>query len=333
MFRWGVLSTAAIGIRCVIPQIQDSINGVVTALASRDETKARQVAARFGIPHAFGSYEALLESDLIDGVYIPLPTSEHVAWTLKAAEAGKHVLCEKPIALDAGEITRLIEARERHGVLISEAFMVFYHPQWHTIRSLIAEGTIGRLRQVQGAFCYFNDDPANMRNQPALGGGGIRDIGVYPLVTTRIATGAEPRRVQARIDIDPVFGTDSYASVTADFGDFELSFYCATQMALRQHMVFHGDTGFIEVAAPFNAGDYDHARITLNNRDHSQAQILRFPDVRQYRLECEHFVRAARGEETPVFTLENSLGNQRAIDAIFQAGAAGDWVAVEGTGA
>lgn len=328
MFRWGVLSTAEIGTGKVIPQIQDSTNGVVVALASRDAGRARHVADRFGIPHAFGSYEALLESDLVDGVYIPLPTSQHAAWALKAAAKGKHVLCEKPIALDAAEITALVDARARYGVLIAEAFMVFYHPQWRKVRDLIAGGAIGRLRQVQGAFSYFNADPDNMRNQLALGGGGIRDIGVYPVVTTRIASGAEPRRLQATIEFDPVFRTDSYASVRADFGSFELSFYCATQLAHRQSMVFHGDAGLIEIDAPFNAGEYDHARVTLHNRDHDQAQVFRFPDVRQYRLEFESFVRAAQGENAPVFTLENSIANQKVIDAIFRAGGSGDWVAV-----
>jgi predicted dehydrogenase len=277
MFRWGILSTARIGREQVIPQLQDSGNGVVTAIASRDHARARALADRFGAPLAFWSYEDLLASDQVDGVYIPLPTSQHIEWSIRAAQAGKHVLCEKPIALHADEITPLIVARDANKVLVCEAFMVTYHPQWRKVRELIADGAIGRLRHVQGAFSYFNIDPDNMRNQPDLGGGGLPDIGVYPTVSTRFSTGREPLRVQAVVERDPDFGTDIYASVKADFGDFEMSFYCSTQMALRQLMVFHGEKGFIEVSAPFNAGDYGHAAITLHNVDHEQAQISGFP--------------------------------------------------------
>ncbi|WP_292898317.1 MULTISPECIES: Gfo/Idh/MocA family protein [unclassified Nitratireductor] len=329
MFRWGVLSTARIGREQVIPQIQDSENGVVTAIASRDESKAQAVADRFGIPHVFSSYDALLASPEVDGVYIPLPTSDHVAFAIKAADAGKHVLVEKPLALDAKEIARVIEARDRNNVVVSEAFMVTYHPQWHKVRDLIAEGAIGRLRHVQGVFCYHNVDPDNMRNKPELGGGGLPDIGVYPTVTTRFATGLEPERVQAVVERDPKFGTDIYSSVKADFGTFELSFYVSTQMALRQSMVFHGDKGFIEVNAPFNTPDYGDTRVTLFSADHNSASIFRFPRARQYRLQAEAIVRAAEGgAEATVFTLEDSIRNQKLIDAIFRAGAHDGWETV-----
>ena len=328
MFRWGILSTAKIGREHVIPQLQDSENGVVTAIASRDHGRARALADRFGVPLAFASYEELLASPEVDGIYIPLPTSQHIEWSIKAAEAGKHVLCEKPISLRAGEIEPLIAARDANKVLVSEAFMVTYHPQWHKVRSLIAEGAIGRLRHVQGAFSYFNTDPDNMRNKPELGGGGLPDIGVYPTVSTRFATGREPLRVQAVVERDPGFGTDIYASVKADFGDFEMSFYCSTQMALRQLMVFHGEKGFIEVTAPFNAGDYGHPVVTLHNADHEEAQIFRFPGVRQYRLQAEAFVRKARGGEEEVFTLEQSMLNQKFIDAVYRAAVHDGWETV-----
>jgi predicted dehydrogenase len=328
MFRWGILSTAKIGREQVVPQMQDAENCVVTAVGSRDEAKARSFADRFGIPHAYGSYEALLESGEIDGVYIPLPTSQHIEWSLKAAAAGKHVLCEKPIAIHASEIDALIEARDRHKVLISEAFMVSYHPQWKKIRELVADGAVGRLRHVQGAFAYYNIDASNMRNRVELGGGGLPDIGVYPTVTTRFVTGQEPVRVQAVVERDPDFGTDRYASVKADFGEFELSFYCSTQMALRQSMVFHGEEGFIEVASPFNAGDYGDHRFTLYNQGHERAEIFRFPGTRQYRLEAEAFADAAQGGDSPVFTLENSVANQKVIDAIYRAGSHDGWETV-----
>ncbi|MDP2121961.1 MAG: Gfo/Idh/MocA family oxidoreductase [Hoeflea sp.] len=328
MFRWGIMSTAKIGRDQVIPQLQDSENGVVTAIASRDHARARALADRFGIPLAFSSYEELLASAEIDGVYIPLPTSQHIEWALKAAQAGKHVLCEKPIALHADEIAPLIKARDVNDVLVCEAFMVTYHPQWRKVRELIADGAIGRLRHVQGAFSYFNADPANMRNKPELGGGGLPDIGVYPTVSTRFSTGREPLRVQATVERHPQFGTDSYASVKADFGDFEMSFYCSTQMALRQLMVFHGEKGYIEVTAPFNAGDYGHATVSLHNVTHEEARVFRFPGVRQYRLQAEAFVRKARGGQEEVFTLEQSVLNQAFIDAVYRAATHDRWETV-----
>ncbi|TPI68401.1 Gfo/Idh/MocA family oxidoreductase [Mesorhizobium sp. B2-8-9] len=325
MFRWGVLSTAKIGREQLLPAIVESENGVLSAIASRDLSKAKALGERFGARHAFGSYEELLASKEVDGVYIPLPTSQHVEWTAKAIEAGKHVLVEKPLALDAKDIPPLIRLRDEKKVLVCEAFMVVYHPQWIKVRDLIASGAIGRLRHVQGAFSYFNVDPKNMRNQLDLGGGALPDIGVYPAVSTRFSTGKEPLRVQATIERDKTFGTDIYSSIRADFGDFELSFYLSTQMAARQVMVFHGEKGFIEVFAPFNAGLYDHHRIELHNQNHSETQVFRFPGTQQYRLECEAFVRAAQGGKDRVFTLEESVLNQKVIDAIFRAGDKDGW--------
>ncbi|MDG4878528.1 Gfo/Idh/MocA family oxidoreductase [Mesorhizobium sp. WSM4935] len=328
MFRWGVLSTAKIGREQLLPAIVESENGVLSAIASRDLSKAKALGERFGARHAFGSYEELLASKEVDGLYIPLPTSQHVEWTAKAIEAGKHVLVEKPLALDAKDIPPLIKLRDEKKVLVCEAFMVTYHPQWIKVRDLIAGGAIGRLRHVQGAFSYYNVDPKNMRNQLDLGGGALPDIGVYPTVSTRFSTGKEPLRVQATIERDKNFGTDIYSSIRADFGDFELSFYLSTQMAARQVMVFHGEKGFIEVFAPFNAGLYDHHRIELHNQNHSEAQVFRFPGTQQYRLECEAFVRAAQGGKDRVFTLEESVLNQKVIDAIFRAGEKDGWEAV-----
>ncbi|AZO04431.1 MULTISPECIES: Gfo/Idh/MocA family oxidoreductase [unclassified Mesorhizobium] len=325
MFRWGVLSTAKIGREQLLPAIVDSENGVLSAIASRDLSKAKALGERFGARHAFGSYEELLASKEVDGVYIPLPTSQHVEWTAKAIEAGKHVLVEKPLALDARDIPPLIKLRDEKKVLVCEAFMVVYHPQWIKVRDLIAGGAIGRLRHVQGAFSYYNVDPNNMRNKLDLGGGALPDIGVYPTVSTRFSTGKEPIRVQATIERDKTFGTDIYSSIRADFGDFELSFYLSTQMAARQVMVFHGEKGFIEVFGPFNAGLYEHHRIELHNQNHTEAQVFRFPGTQQYRLECEAFVRAAQGGKDRVFTLEESVLNQKVIDAIFRAGEKDGW--------
>ncbi|MCA1438742.1 Gfo/Idh/MocA family oxidoreductase [Ensifer sp. IC4062] len=325
MLRFGILSTARIGRELVVPAIQDADNCVVSAIASRDLAKARVMADRFSVPHAFGSYEEMLASDVIDAVYIPLPTSQHVEWTIKAADAGKHVLCEKPIALKAEEIDAVIAARDRNKVLVSEAFMVTYSPVWRKVRSLLAEGAIGKLRHVQGAFTYYNRDPGNMRNVPELGGGGLPDIGVYPTITTRFVTGKEPARVQANTDRDPEFGTDIYSSVRADFGDFELSFYISTQLAARQVMVFHGDKGYIEVKSPFNADRYGREEVELTNQNHAQSQLFRFQDARQYKLEAEAFSRAASGQPEEVVTLENSRLNQKLIDAIYRASEKDGW--------
>jgi predicted dehydrogenase len=325
MFRWGVLSTAKIGREHVLPAIADSSNGVVAAVASRDVDRARDLADRFGARHAFGSYEELLASPEVDGVYIPLPTSQHVEWAVKAADAGKHVLVEKPLAIDAADIGKVIEARDRNRVVVSEAFMVFYHPQWAKVRELIDTGAIGRLRHVQGAFTYFNKDPNNMRNRVELGGGALPDIGVYPTVVTRLATGKEPQRVQARVAHDATFGTDVYSSTKADFGSFELTFYLSTQMAARQQMVFHGDEGWIEVATPFNTRIYGDDTVTLWNQSHTQATTFRFPDTRQYKLQAEAFVRAAQGENVQVFELEDSIRNQKLIDAVFRASEHDGW--------
>lgn len=328
MLRFGILSTAKIGRELVAPAIQDAENCVVAAFASRDLQKAKDLCDRFGAPHAFGSYDEMLASDLIDAVYIPLPTSQHVEWAAKAAEAGKHVLVEKPLALKAQEIKDLIAVRDRAGVIISEAFMVTYAPVWLKVKALLEEGAIGRLRHVQGAFSYFNRDPNNMRNIPELGGGALPDIGVYPTIVTRFATGAEPLRVKSTIERDPDFGTDIYANVKADFGTFDMTFYVATQLAARQVMVFHGTEGYIEVKSPFNANRYGAEEIELSSQNHNQAQIFRFPDSRQYKRQVEAFAKAAAGEASAVVSLESSYANQRFIDAIYRASDKDGWETV-----
>ncbi|MBY5715861.1 Gfo/Idh/MocA family oxidoreductase [Rhizobium leguminosarum] len=328
MLRFGIISTAKIGRDNVVPAIQDAENCVVTAIASRDLTRAREMADRFSVPHAFGSYEEMLASDLIDAVYIPLPTSQHIEWSIKAADAGKHVLCEKPLALKAGDIGDLIAARDRNRVVVTEAYMITYSPVWQKVRSLIDEGAIGSLRHVQGAFTYFNRDPANMRNVPELGGGGLPDIGVYPVMGTRFSTGKEPLWIQAITERDVDFGTDIYSSVKADFGDFELSFYISTQMANRQVMVFHGTEGYIEVKSPFNANRWGPEEIELADRSHTESRIFRFQDSRQYKQQVEAFARAVKNGKEEIVTLENSKLNQKVIDAIYRASEKDGWEAV-----
>lgn len=325
MLRIGIVSTAKIGQEHLIPAIQSASNASLTAIASRKLSSAKKLAEQTGAPFAFGSYEDMLASDEIDAVYIPLPTSHHVEWCVKAANAGKHVLCEKPISLKAADIKTIIKARDKNKVMISEAFMVTYHPQWHKVRDLLKKGTIGELKHVESSFTYFNTDPKNMRNRVELGGGVLPDIGVYPTVTARFASGLEPKRLQASVDYDPKMKTDRYAHVTAEFPGFNMSFYLSTQMSNRQSMVFHGDKGFIELSAPFNSNLYEGDEVRVHNKDHSEARIYRYTGVNQYLLQIEAFANAVAGKKQALFSLEESVLNQRVIDAIYKAGKSGRW--------
>ncbi|NVK31387.1 MAG: Gfo/Idh/MocA family oxidoreductase [Gammaproteobacteria bacterium] len=318
MIRFGILSSAKIAREHLIPAAFKSDAVQISAIASRDLARAQEVAAKYRISQAFGSYEALLESDTVDAVYIPLPSSDHVEWAIKAADAGKHVLVEKPLALNADEIQSVIEARDRNGVVVTEAFMVTYHPQWQLVKDWISDGKIGRLRQVQGAFSYFNRDPSNMRNQLSLGGGALPDIGVYPTVTTRFVTGQEPLAVRGRVDFDPEFGTDIYANVNAEFADFNLDFYVATQMATHQSMRFHGDKGYVELSAPFNSNIYDIAKVTYFNHTHGESEVRQFLSVDQYALQYDAFAHALNsGDHSALFSLEQSVLNQRLLDGVY----------------
>jgi predicted dehydrogenase len=318
--NWGVLGCARIAETALIPAILAAEGARLFALSARDGARAEAWAARYGADRAYEGYDALLADPDVEAVYIPLATAHHVAWTMNALAAGKHVLCEKPIALKAAQIDQIIDARDTLGLLAAEAFMVAHHPQWAQVRDWIAAGEIGALRHVQGAFSYRNLDPDNMRNQTALGGGALLDIGVYPIVTTRLVTGQEPRRTQARIERDPTFGTDRYANVTMEFDGFDLSFYVATQLALRQTMVFHGETGWIEVRAPFNTGLYGIAEVALNRAAREETVIRRWQGVDHYRLMVEAFGRSLREGAPFAFPLESSRANQEAIDSCFEAG-------------
>lgn len=320
--RWGILGNAKIARDWVMPAIQWSRNGSLAALASRDRTSAAQVCERFAIPRAHDDYASLLASPDVDAIYIPLPNTMHVEWTQRAIQAGKHVLCEKPIAMRAEQIDALIEARDRSGLTVGEAFMVAHHPQWQHVRRAVAEGTIGTLRMVDGAFTYRNLDAANIRNRSELGGGALRDIGVYPVVTTRFVTGKEPVAVRAHIEWDERFGTDKLAICHLSFAGFELTFYCATQLGRCQHMTFHGDTGWLRLDAPFNAGAYDQASVTLRRTDDSGTQQVIFPQANQYQNLVENFGDAVQGTAPLGFTLESSRANQRVIDMLFAAAGA-----------
>ena len=241
--RWGILSPAKIGVEKVIPAMQKGELTEVVAIASRDLGRAEAAAKKLGIPRAYGSYEELLADPEVDAVYNPLPNQLHVPWSTQAAEAGKHVLCEKPIALSADEASQLIAVRDRTGVKMQEAFMVRTHPQWLGAQELVRSGRIGELRSVQGFFSYCNLDENNIRNIPEYGGGGVMDIGCYPITTSRFMFGEEPRRVVSLVERDPNFKTDRLASVILDFPSGQSIFTCSTQLVLYQRMHFLGREG------------------------------------------------------------------------------------------
>jgi predicted dehydrogenase len=316
--RWGVLGNAKIARDFVIPALRVARNADLVALASRDREASAAVAARFGIPRVHDGYDSLLAARDVDAVYIPLPNTLHVEWTQRAIAAGKHVLCEKPLAMRAEQIDGLIAARDRSALVVGEAFMVAHHPQWELARRLIAEGAIGRLRLVEGSFTYRNLDAGNIRNRRDVGGGALRDIGVYPVVTTRFATGKEPIAASARIEWDAAFGTDKLANCVVSFEDFQLSFYCGTQLARRQHMAFHGENGWLRLDAPFNAGVYDIARVTLRTNDATGTQETFFPQANHYLNMVEAFGDAVLGKAPFAFPLESSRANQRVIDLLFE---------------
>jgi len=251
--RWGILSTAKIGRKAVIPAIQRSEHGTVVAIASRHGESAQAVADDLGIPQAFSSYEALLADDDIDAVYNPLPNHLHAEWTKKAADAGKHVLCEKPLTLDHTEAAGVIAHCEAAGVVLQEAFMYRFHPQWLRTKQLVDEGRIGELRAVQSWFSYFNDDAANIRNVAEYGGGALMDIGCYPISVARWLFGAEPDDVQAIAHHDPMSGVDILTSAMMRFGTAHATFSVSTRTEPYQRVHVIGTTGRIEVEIPFNA--------------------------------------------------------------------------------
>ena len=326
--RFGVISTAKIGTQKVIPAMQRSEHCKIVAIASRDLARARAAAEALGIPKAYGSYAELIQDPEVEAVYNPLPNHLHVPISIEAAAAGKHVLCEKPVALSAAEAEKLIEARDRAGVLVQEAFMVRCHPQWLRARQLVREGQIGELRVVQGSFGYMNVDPANVRNQAGIGGGGLYDIGCYPIVTARFLFEAEPVRVASQIDHDPDFQTDRLASVLLQFPAGQALFYCSTQLVPYQRMQILGTEGRIEIEIPFNAPPDRPCRIFVDDGaklGDASARLETFDVVDQYTLQGDAFARAIREGTALDFPLEDAVANMRVLDAVFRAGRTGRW--------
>src|ERR1700722_3542790 len=263
--RWGVLSTAGIAVKKVLPAMQKGEWSDVTAIASRDLHKAEDVARKLGIPRAYGSYEALLADPDIEAIYNPLPNQMHVPWSVKAAEAGKHVLCEKPVSLTVAEARTLLDAERRTGMKIGEAFMVRTHPQWLRAREIVGSGRIGELRSIQGFFSYFNTDPQNIRNIPECGGGGLMDIGGYPINTSRFLFGEEPLRVSALLEKDPKLQVDRLTSAILEFPSGHATFTCSTQLIPYQRMQIMGTKGRIEIEIPFNAPNDRPCRIFIDD--------------------------------------------------------------------
>lgn len=328
ILRWGVLSTAKIARKQVIPAMQKAAYTEVKAIASRSMERARAVADELGIEKAYDSYEDLIADPEIDAVYIPLPNHMHVSWIMKAAEAGKHVLCEKPIALHADEIDDLIALRDRKQVLIGEAFMVLHHPRWKALKQAVGEGEIGSLRHVDGFFSYFNMDPENIRNKPEYGGGAAYDIGVYPVVTTRMVLGSEPFEVLAHAETDPRMGVDTVTSVQMNFKRCSATFTCSMQISPFQQMRFFGEEGILSVDMPFNAPDDKPLKIlktTGIDPDTDVKTFQRIPACNQYTLQAEAFRDSVLNGTTFAGSLEHAKANERVIDAIYRSAVSRRW--------
>jgi predicted dehydrogenase len=326
--RWGVLGAAKIARTKVIPAMQRAQEGEVVALASRSLDTARAAAGALGIPKAYGSYEELLADRDVDAIYNPLPNHLHVPWSVKAAEAGKHVLCEKPIAMSADEARTLVAARDRTGVLVQEAFMVRTHPQWLAVREEVRKGALGELRALMMAFSYFNRDPANVRNKADIGGGALMDIGCYPIVLSRFLFEDEPLRVVASIDRDPEFGTDRLTSGMLEFAKGQAVFTVSTQLVPYQRMQVLGTRERVEVEIPVNTPPDRPCRIFVDDgRDvfGTGLQTRMFEVCDHYTLQADQFSRAIRqGGPAPV-PLEDAVKNMEVIDALVRSARTGVW--------
>jgi predicted dehydrogenase len=328
--RWGVLGVARIAITKVIPAMQPGESTTVVAIASRDLARATEAARSLAIARAYGSYEELLADPDIDAIYNPLPNHLHVPWTTRAAAAGKHVLCEKPIALSAAEARQLIQVRNRTGVLIQEAFMVRTHPQWIKAVSLVRDGTIGELRSMAGAFSYFNDDPGNIRNVPALGGGALMDIGCYLINSGRMVFGREPLRVAGAIDRDPALGIDRLTSMVLDFGVGHLSGTCSTQSVPYQRIQIFGTRGRIEIEIPFNAPPDRPCRLlvdTSGNLSGTDIEAIEIPICNQYTIQADLFSQAIRRGGPAPIPIEDAVANMACIEAVARSAESGCWEA------
>jgi len=329
--NWGVISTADIGVKKVIPAMQTGEHCRIAAISSRDAARAQAAADELGIPKAYGSYEELLADPEIEAIYNPLPNHLHVEWTAKAAEAGKHVLCEKPLGMDAADAARLLEVRDRTGVMIQEAFMVRTNPQWLRARELVREGAIGELRAVDTLFSYYNVDAANVRNIADIGGGGLMDIGCYAITTSRFLFEDEPRRVVSLIERDPDFKTDRLTSGLMDFPNGHATFVVSTQLVPYQRSQILGTKGRIEVEIPFNAPPDRPNRIFIDDGNEAggatggNVRTETFDVADQYQIAGDAFSAAIRGQREQPIPLEDAIANMKVIDAVFRSAESGAW--------
>jgi predicted dehydrogenase len=326
--RWGVLGVARIATVRVIPAMQHGELTEVAAIASRDASKAEAAARQLGIPKSYGSYEELLADPEIDAIYNPLPNHLHVPWSIRAAEAGKHVLCEKPIGMNAGEAAELVAARDRTGVVMGEAFMINSHPQWARAAEFVRSGKIGKLKAVYGSFGYYRMEAENIRNVPAYGGGGLMDVGCYPIHVSRMVFGEEPRRVAATLARDANFGTDVLTSAILDFPSGHCVFTCSTQIVLNQSLHLLGTMGRIEFEIPYNAVPGGPSRIRIDSGvdvTGTGVTVEELPPCDQYTLQGDDFSRAILEGGKPPVPLEDSLRNMQVIDAVFRAAESGKW--------
>src|SRR6266571_6963816 len=326
--KWGVLGAASIATRKAIPAMQKGEWSAVTAIASRDLNKAKDAAGKLGIEKAYGSYEELLADPEIEAIYNPLPNHLHVPWSIKAAEAGKHVLCEKPIALNAPEAIQLLRVRDRTGVKIEEAFMVRTHPQWIRVRELINAGRIGEVRSVMGHFSYDNPDPQNIRNIAEMGGGGLMDIGFYLIFFSRLIFQDEPKRVVGLIQEDPATRTDVLTSALLDFSRGQAAFTCGTRMTAFQRVQIVGTRGRIDIQIPVNAPPDRTCKILIDDGSDlfgAGAETIEFEVCDQYTIQGDLFARCIREDKEPAVPLEESIKNMAIIDAIFLSAKSGQW--------
>jgi predicted dehydrogenase len=323
--RWGILSTALIGTGKVIPAMQKGKYCEITAIASRSLDRAQAVAKELGIPQAYGSYQELLADPDIDAIYIPLPNHLHVPWSIKALEAGKHVLCEKPIALTASEARELVEAARKHPDLkVMEAFMYRHHPQWQRAKQLVVDGQIGELRTVQTFFSYCLVDPNNVRNIAEYGGGGLMDIGCYCISLSRFIFDAEPERVCGIVEYDPNFKVDRLASGMLDFGRGTATFTCATQLADYQRVNIFGTEGRVEIEIPFNAPQDRPCKMWHEHNGEIEELLLEVAD--QYTIQGDLFSQAVLNDSPVPTPLEDAVANMEVIEAIVRSGDRGGWM-------
>ena len=327
--RWGVLGTANIGTEQVIPAIQAAERCDVVAIASRNLEKAEAAATSLGIEKAYGSYGQLLHDAEIEAVYIPLPNHMHAEWTIAAARAGKHVLCEKPIALSVSEAETMVAACDEAGVIMREAFMYRFHPTWLAARRLIDEGGIGEVIAVDSWFSYFNDDPENIRNILDYGGGALMDIGCYSIHLSRMLFQSEPTSVKASVQRDPDTGVDIYTAGVLEFGGKVATFACSTRAEPDQRVDIYGTQGRVSIDIPFNIPPDIPTRISVTvGGDPPVApgtQEVEFAPVDQYRLQAEAFAAAVLDGESVPDAGADALGNIRTIERVFAATGPSGW--------